>query len=461
MKNLIEKYNTPVPRYTSYPTVPHWNTDGFSTDGYLGRVTEAVSLGAAKKGIALYIHLPYCESLCTYCGCNTRITVNHAVEGPYIDAVIAEWKLYLNHIAKTAPEAGPLVIREIHLGGGTPTFFAAAQLERMVTGILEGCRVSADASFSFEAHPANTTRLHLETLHRIGFDRLSLGVQDFDPVVQKAINRKQTPQDVMRVTREAREIGYRSVNFDLVYGLPFQTAEGFDKTLNEVMQMRPDRIALYSYAHVPWKHPGQRAYGEKDLPEASAKSELFISGRDAFISAGYTGIGLDHFALPGDSLTAAYQEGTMHRNFMGYTDLKTDLLIGLGVSAISDAGTAYAQNAKSVEGYLKMIAYGVLPTVKGHLSDSEEIFIGRHVLSLMCRHKTDWSNASSTEQTYMAHCLPALKNLAKDGLIDPLKKGQKCIIVTEKGKMLIRNISAVIDKYYKPIEQKRQFAAAF
>lgn len=461
MKNLIEKYNTPVPRYTSYPTVPHWNADGFSTRGYLDRLADSVRLGAAEKGIALYIHLPYCESLCTYCGCNTRITVNHAVEGPYIDAVIAEWKQYLRHMAEAAPEAGPPVIREIHLGGGTPTFFAAAQLERMVLGILDGCRVSSDASFSFEAHPANTTRLHLETLYRLGFDRLSLGVQDFDPAVQKAINRKQSPEDVMRVTREAREIGYRSVNYDLVYGLPFQTAAGFEKTVKEVIEMRPDRIALYSYAHVPWKHPGQRAYGEKDLPEAAAKSELFMNGRDAFISAGYTGIGLDHFALPADSLTAAYLNGTMHRNFMGYTDLRTDLLIGLGVSAISDAGTAYAQNVKSVEGYLKKIGEGTLPLVKGHLSDAEEIFIGKHILNLMCRHYTDWSDATVAERAYLDTCVTAFKTLAADGLLAPLESASNRIEVTEKGRILIRNISAVIDKYYRPVEGKRQFAAAF
>lgn len=451
MKALIEKYNSPVPRYTSYPTVPHWKTEHFDPETYLDRLKVAFEQ-SGDKGISLYIHLPYCESLCTYCGCNTRITVNHKVEGPYIDAVIAEWAMYLDHLTESGEK--PLV-REIHLGGGTPTFFAATELKRMIEAILEGCEVSADASFSFEAHPANTTLDHLETLYGLGFDRLSLGVQDFDPAVQKAIHRWQSPEDVLRVTQQARGLGYRSVNYDLVYGLPFQHSAGYADTLRQVIAMRPDRIAMYGYAHVPWKHPGQRAYGEADLPSPEQRLALFTAGRDALIAAGYHGIGLDHFALPGDSLTKAYQAGTMHRNFMGYTDLRTDVLIGLGVSSISDVGTAYAQNAKSVEGYRAAIGEGRWPLVKGHLLDTQEVQIGQHILNLMCRHATTWEGAP--EQGYLDSRLPALAPLVSDGLVEA---APGYIRITDKGKVLVRNACAAIDLHYTGELTGQRFAAA-
>ncbi|HKK37999.1 MAG TPA: oxygen-independent coproporphyrinogen III oxidase, partial [Cryomorphaceae bacterium] len=393
MKELIEKYNVAVPRYTSYPTVPNWNAETFSKEEYLSLVQKDFAK-ANDEGLALYIHLPYCESLCTYCGCNTRITVNHAVEGPYIDALIAEWTQYLA-IFGDKPK-----IREIHLGGGTPTFFAPLELKRLIEAILAKAEVTADASFSFEAHPANTTQEHLSVLASLGFDRLSLGVQDFDPKVQKAINRRQTPEEVERVTAQARKLGYRSINFDLVYGLPFQTEAGVMNAVDEVIRLKPDRIAFYSYAHVPWKRPGQRAYDENDLPQGEEKLNLFVKGRERLMEAGYEPIGFDHFALKEDSLYCAYETGTMHRNFMGYTDLRTDFLIGLGVSSISDIGTAFAQNAKSVEGYIEQVRKGVLPIVKGHLLDQTELMIRGHILNLTCQHETFWGSANGDEQSY-------------------------------------------------------------
>ncbi len=459
MNELIKKYSYPVPRYTSYPTVPDWDMEAFSREAYLERLRAAFALSTTPgcKGMALYIHLPYCESLCTYCGCNTRITVNHKVEGPYIDAVLQEWRMYLALFAEsTTPGSKPL-IREIHLGGGTPTFFAPEQLQRLIVGIADGCTISPDASFSFEAHPANTTEAHLRTLRKLGFDRLSLGVQDFDPLVQKAIHRFQSAEEVATVTQQARDLGYRSVNFDLVYGLPFQRAEAFAETLKEVLRMRPDRIAFYGYAHVPWKHPGQRAYDENDLPPAADKLALFMAGRDAFVQAGYESIGLDHFALPDDSLTTAYRAGTMHRNFMGYTDLRTDVLIGLGVSSIGDVGTAYAQNAKSVEAYREKVGRGEWPIAKGHLLDAQEHFIAQHILNLMCKHRTSWADTPCAESEYLNCCLPRLREMAADGL---LQMSDNEVCVTDQGRILVRNVCAVIDKYYQPIEGKRQFAAA-
>lgn len=297
-----------------------------------------------------------------------------------IDALISEWTQYLDVFADKPK------VREIHLGSGTPTFFAPSELKRLIDAILAKAEIMEDASFSFEAHPANTTEEHLFVVASLGFDRLSLGVQDFDPKVQEAINRRQTPEDVERVTAQARKLGYRSVNFDLVYGLPFQIEGGVMNAVDEVIRLKPDRIAFYSYAHVPWKRPGQRAYNENDLPQGEEKLNLFVKGRERLIEAGYEPIGFDHFALPEDSLYQAYKSGTMHRNFMGYTDLRTDLLIGLGVSSISDICRAFAQNAKSVEGYIKQVQGGKLPIVKGHLLDAMESVIRGHILNLTCKH---------------------------------------------------------------------------
>jgi oxygen-independent coproporphyrinogen-3 oxidase len=439
MKNLIEKYNVAVPRYTSYPTVPNWNAEAFSKNAYLDLVKQDF-LKANGDGLALYIHLPYCESLCTYCGCNTRITVNHAVEAPYIDALIAEWTEYLE-VFGSKPK-----VREIHLGGGTPTFFAPSELKRLIDAILAKAEITHDASFSFEAHPSNTTIEHLNVLASLGFDRLSLGVQDFDPKVQEAINRRQTPDDVERVTAQARTLGYRSVNFDLVYGLPFQTEDGVINAVDEVIRLRPDRIAFYSYAHVPWKRPGQRAYDENDLPQGEEKLNLFVRGRERLLEAGYEAIGFDHFALREDSLYKAYEAKMMHRNFMGYTDLRTDFLIGLGVSSISDIGSAFAQNAKSVEGYIEQVQNGELPIVKGHLLDEMESVIRGHILNLTCKHETSWAFSDQSEQSYMRNCLRKLDEAEEDGLIE---RSFDSVRLTEIGKLFVRNICAAFDKDYQ------------
>jgi oxygen-independent coproporphyrinogen-3 oxidase len=282
-------------------------------------------------------------------------------------------------------------------------------------------------------------------------------VQDFNPTVQKAIHRWQSPEEVMKVTAQARALGYRSVNYDLVYGLPFQHHDGFSDTLAQVIAMRPDRIALYAYAHVPWKHPGQRAYDAQDLPAPAEKLALFNMGRDALLKAGYNSIGLDHFALPNDSLSKAYHDGTVHRNFMGYTDLRTDILIGLGVSAISDIGSAYAQNVKTVEHYRALLAQSQSPISKGHMLNNEEITIAAHILNLMCGHKTSWKNANEETRQYFELRKSALSSLAADGLIE---LDSDSIVVKDKGKVLVRNVCAAIDMHFSPSAGQPKFAAA-
>lgn len=431
---LIRKYNVPGPRYTSYPTVPYWD-DVPSVEKWKADVLNCFNETNTNEGISLYIHLPYCESLCTYCGCNTRITVNHSVEKTYITSVLKEWKLYCDVLEKTPR------IKEIHLGGGTPTFFSAENLRILIEGILSGSEVAPQAEFSFEAHPNSTTTEHLQTLYNLGFRRMSLGIQDFDPKVQEIVNRIQSYETVEKATKQAREIGFTSINYDLIYGLPLQKKASVVDTINKVMLLKPDRIAFYSYAHVPWVKPGQRKFTEKDLPVDAEKRELYETGRNMLEEAGYIEIGMDHFALKTDSLYKAAKAGILHRNFMGYSHSYTKLMIGLGVSSISDCWNAFAQNVKTVEEYHRLVNSGVIPIFRGHILNKEDLILRKHILNIICRFSTDWKHESEQcEAIYDA--LERVKEMENDGLlrIDPFH-----LEVTEKGRSFIRNICMAFD----------------
>lgn len=433
-KLLISKYNVPGPRYTSYPTVPYWENN-LAAETWKEQAQDAFRQSNDSEGISLYIHLPFCESLCTYCGCNTRITVNHSVERPYIDALLKEWAMYLDIFQETPR------IKELHLGGGTPTFFSPENLAALMDGIISSGHLLKDAQLSFEAHPNNTTKAHLETLYAAGFRRLSLGIQDFDPRVQKAIHRIQSFEQVKKITGLARETGYTSVNYDLIYGLPFQTLESITDTINKVKELRPDRIAFYSYAHVPWIKPAQRGYSDSDLPEPSAKRKLYEKGREMLEWAGYLEIGMDHFALPTDSLFKATSKGKLHRNFMGYTSDKTRLLVGLGVSSISDSWTAFAQNVKSVEGYLEKINAGELPLFRGHLLTAEDLILRQHILNIICKGETSWQRED--QQCHALYsALEQLEEPEHDKLVKIVPFNLK---VTTTGKNFIRNICMAFD----------------
>lgn len=434
-QQLINKYHVAAPRYTSYPTVPYWDIAAPDVNKWKESVKFSFNQSNANNGISLYVHLPFCESLCTYCGCNTRITKNHQVEDPYLQAVLKEWNLYRKIFGEK-----PL-IREIHLGGGTPTFFDASNLHVLIDGLMLGSELHPDAEFSFEAHPNNTTEKHLRTLYDLGFRRLSLGIQDFDPKVQKMINRLQSFEQVEKVTGLARKIGYTSINFDLIYGLPLQTYEGLGDTVLQVEKLMPDRIAFYSYAHVPWIKPGQRSFTEDDLPSVTEKQRLYELGRQMFISMGYEEIGMDHFALSSDSLYKAERSGKLHRNFMGYTHQYTQLMIGLGVSSISDSWFAFAQNVKKVEDYYDLINNGQLPVFKGHHLTEEDLLIRKHILNLMCKGKTDWDNSLPLKDSLLAG-LERVKLLEQDGLVEI---GANSLVVTHLGKRFLRNICMALD----------------
>ncbi|WP_242928808.1 oxygen-independent coproporphyrinogen III oxidase [Pontibacter vulgaris] len=437
-EQLIQKYNVPAPRYTSYPTVPFWDNETPAEQKWLDVVTRTFAESNKEKGISIYIHLPFCEVLCTYCGCNTRITKNHSVEEGYIASVLAEWQVYLNQF----PEKP--IIRELHLGGGTPTFFKPENLRKLLEGLYEGAIIHPQQEFSFEGHPNNTTFAHMQTLYDLGFRRVSFGIQDFDTKVQLAINRLQPYENVKRVTEEARQIGYDSVNFDLIYGLPFQTLESVGSTIDKVAELMPDRIAFYSYAHVPWVKPGQRSYTEKNLPDNAEKRALYELGLERFKELGYSDVGMDHFALPHDSLYHAMQNKTLHRNFMGYTICQTDLMIGLGVSSISDAKYAYLQNEKKVETYKESIATGSLSILKGHFLTDEDLVIKEAILDVACKGELQFTDELMNLVDVDARI--ELQQMQEEGLLQLTDNG---LLVTPAGMPFVRNICMVFDRKFR------------
>lgn len=435
--NLIQKYNVPGPRYTSYPTVPYWQEETFSPTIWQGQLRSSFMASNKQDGISLYIHLPYCEQLCTFCGCHKHITKRHEVEQPYIKALLQEWQLYRALFPEKAQ------IREIHLGGGTPTFFSPAHLQQLIQGILSEAELHPHFEFSFEGHPNNTTQEHLQTLYDLGFRRVSFGVQDYSPRVQQAIHRVQPFENVKRVTEWARTIGYTSIAHDLVFGLPFQALEDVLYTIEKTKELAPDRIAFYSYAHVPWiKGNGQRGFKDEDVPRDEAKRQLYEAGKQLLADKGYIEIGMDHFALPTDSLYLAYEQGKLHRNFMGYTIANTQLMIGLGVSSISDSWTCFAQNEKDIQRYYDLVANGQLPVVKGHLLNKEDLTIRKHILNLMCRFKTSWSTEEERFED-LPLVLKSLSEMEQDALIKIAADG---IGVTHLGRAYLRNICMAFDR---------------
>lgn len=432
---LLEKYNIPAPRYTSYPTVPYWQDTPPTQAEWVRCVQKSFQ---DDKEISLYIHLPYCEKLCTYCGCNKRITKRHDVELPYIESVLTEWQMYLDILPKKP------IIRELHFGGGTPTFFAPQNLDKLLDGIFAGSEIAENPSFSFEAHPANTTREHLQVLADHGFRRISIGIQDFDSEILRIINRQQRYEQVERCVNDARELGYDSVNFDLIFGLPLQTPDNIRQNFAKLEKLCPDRIAYYSYAHVPWKSRSQRAYSEADLPIGAEKRALYDLGCELLEKMGYHEIGMDHFALPDDELFTAFQNGTLHRNFMGYTPYPTRLNLALGVSSISDSWTAFVQNEKVIEDYQARLAASELPIAKGHLLSREDQVLRRHILNLMCNYRTDWT-AETDQCPALFAGLERLDEMVADGLVRHLPHGLE---VTEAGQMFVRNICLALDAGY-------------
>ncbi|MEX2564961.1 MAG: oxygen-independent coproporphyrinogen III oxidase [Cyclobacteriaceae bacterium] len=439
---LIRKYNVPAPRYTSFPAVPFWNNK-INQDIWKKAFINAYRDFGQSEGVSLYIHLPFCESLCTYCGCNKRITKYHRVEIPYVSSIMQEWSQYLGLLKEKPKLSG------IHLGGGTPTFFSPSSLDILLKHIIGSSVQKKNAAFSFEGHPNNTTYQHLKLLAKHGFDRVSYGIQDFDPHVQKAIHRFQPFEKVKEVTESSRMLGYQSINFDLIYGLPHQTLNTLKGTFQKVSTLFPERIAFYSYAHLPSAFPSQKSY-EAFLPNEQEKRALYEQGKIWLNEMGYEEVGMDHFALKNDPLLKAKREKTLHRNFMGYTTSTSKILLGLGCSAISDIHYAYAQNEKMVEPYQKAIFNGDIPVIKGHLQNDNDLLLKTIILNIICNGKTIWPPKPDLLQPAVQE---KLNTFQQEGLIEI---GPNYLRITERGKPFVRNVCKALDPYFQASEKKGQ-----
>ena len=439
LTQLLEKYDVPVPRYTSYPAVPNWQETP-SAQQWFTALHDALAASAAT--LAVYVHLPFCQTLCTFCGCNTVITRNHERSSPYVDVILAELDVYVKHVEGL----GRRPLSQLHLGGGTPTFMAPDILAALLSGIASRLPERA-AGFegSVEVDPRVTTRAHLDTMRVHGISRVSLGVQDFDTEVLRLVNRPQPKAITVALCADARDAGYESINFDLIYGLPGQSGATMRQLADGVVELRPDRLAVYSFARVPWIKPAQRKFKDEDVPVGAAKRELYEILRERLLAAGYLEIGLDHFALPHDALAQAAAAGTLHRNFMGYTDRRTTALLGLGVSAISETPACYHQNEKVITVYERRVAQGEVPTLRGHILSEDD------------RHRADLIRALMTSGR--APLTPAERQAALAELADLVRDGivlieEAELRVAPKGRPFIRNIAAFFDTYLRNASQE-------
>jgi oxygen-independent coproporphyrinogen-3 oxidase len=428
---LFKKYDVPAPRYTSYPTVPYWS-ESPTTAHWIEELRRTFKNPQASW--AIYIHVPFCESLCTFCGCNTSITKDHSREMAYVNLLHKEWELYLEQV----PEMRERPLLQFHLGGGSPTFLSPQSLKALIEPMLAQVkRVQGQFEGSIEVDPRRTTREQLAALRELGFTRVSMGVQDFNPEVQRLVNRKQPREMTEKLTREARELGYESVNFDLIYGLPKQTPESVREMAEITCEMRPDRIALYSFALVPWIKPQQRLFKDEDLPAGEDKRRLYEIAREILLKAGYLEIGMDHFALPNDSLSRANDEGTLHRNFMGYADRRTDVLLGLGVSSISETPGCFHQNEKVLPLYEKRVTSGEIPTLRGHILTDEDRRHREQILRFMTRWQVELESDAQAKDVS-----EFLKSLVEDGLVTIDGRQLK---LTEVGRPFLRNACMALD----------------
>ena len=430
--NLFRKYDVQAPRYTSYPTVPYW-TRSPSTQTW----EESLALGLKdpKSSWSLYIHIPYCETLCTFCGCNTVITRNHRRETPYVQNILKEWKLY----GQRVPNLHCRPLKQLHLGGGTPTFLSQESLYNMIAPLLEDVDKDPKAfEASIEVDPRRTRRSQLSVLYDLGFRRVSLGVQDFNEHVQKWVNRIQPFSVTKEVTETARQLGYESINFDLIYGLPQQDLSSMKKTIELTLTLVPDRIALYSLAVVPWIKPAQRLFKEEHLPQGEAKRRLYELAREKLLKAGYRDVGLDHFALPTDNLYKAHMEKKLHRNFMGYTDLRTNVLLGLGVSAISESPSCFHQNQKVLPVYERFLQEKKIPTLRGHHLSEEEKLHREQILTFMTMFQVELDSEMRKKEVEFF-----LSSMVEDGLV--VFEGLK-MKLTQAGLPFLRNACMGLDK---------------
>ena len=433
----LEKYNRPGPRYTSYPTAPVWKEDVGPDD------LEKFYVQADQKGtpVSLYMHIPFCESLCLFCACNVSIQKDKSAAIPYLDALKRE----INHVGGFVSRSRKVI--QFHWGGGTPTYLTPAQMEDLFGCARERFPFAPDAEVGIEVDPRVTHREHLETLRRLGFNRLSMGVQDFQRKVQETIHRVQPYELTRDLILAARELGFASLNVDLIYGLPYQTADTFRVTIDQVLTLAPDRVAMFSYAHVPWLKKQQGSF-ELHLPEGMEKFRIFRVGLEKFLGAGYLYIGMDHFARPGDELALAQRNRTLHRNFQGYTTKAGADLYGMGVSAISSIGDAYAQNRREVPAYQAAVAQRGIATMRGYRLSFDDR-VRRAVISRLLCHTVIPKPEVEREfgicfDDYFSQEMPKLRTFEAEGLVS---LSAEEIRVTALGRIFIRNVAMTFDRY--------------
>jgi oxygen-independent coproporphyrinogen-3 oxidase len=444
LAELIARYDRPGPRYTSYPTAVEFHA-GVTADCYAEHLARADALPDAP--LSLYVHLPFCEERCGFCACNVVITKHRDVAERYLDYLDREIDLLAAHLPRRRR------VSQLHWGGGTPTYYPAAQLERIFARLTRHFTIDPDAEIALEIDPRVTSREQLAALRRLGFNRLSLGVQDFTPEVQEAVNRRQTVDETQALVAHARALGVASINIDLIYGLPYQTEAGFQQTLDTVVALRPERVAVYSFAYVPWMAAHMKRLPESGLPDAPLKIALLGRAQRAFGDAGYRQIGMDHFALPGDELGRALDAGTLHRNFMGYTVQSARDMVALGVSAIGDVQGLLVQSTKKLTEYYEALDAGRFPTERGYVRDDDDT-VRRHVITaLMCNGRLDMREVEvrfglDFRDYFAAELaeLTAAGSAQADGLVEV---GAATLDVTPVGRMFVRNVCMVFDRYLR------------
>ncbi|ANM32443.1 hypothetical protein ABI59_22925 [Acidobacteria bacterium Mor1] len=444
---LLARHDRPGPRYTSYPTAPQFHT-GFGPREYSEQLAGANA--RSDDPLALYLHVPFCRERCLYCGCHVVITRREDVVRNYLDHLVTE----IDRVARALPDRRR--VSQLHWGGGTPTHLSAAEMRELFAAVSSRFELDAVAEIAVEIDPRVTTAEQMHLLKELGFNRLSLGVQDFDPEVQELIGRNQSLEQTVTLLEQARALGFDQINFDLIYGLPGQSPESFRRSLDQAVALEPQRVAVYSYAHVPWIRPHQKKMDIERLPGRETKFELYAAAHEAFTGSGYVPIGMDHFALPGDELVQAQRQGRLTRNFMGYAVRAAEDLIACGISGIGDVDGAFAQNHKKLSDYYAALDAGEFPIERGYLLDRDDR-IRRHVIrELMCNFTVDYADFRRRFATpFPDYFDDALERLQHEVDASFWSSDDERLAVTPAGRLFVRNISMVFDRYLSPSHDDR------
>jgi oxygen-independent coproporphyrinogen-3 oxidase len=448
---MLQKYDVSGPRYTSYPTADRF-VEAFAENEYK-QALEQRRVGSMALPLSIYVHIPFCESLCFYCACNKIVTKHHERSTEYLRYLRREIELHVEHIGEGQ------AISQLHLGGGSPTFFSDDELTELMAMLKDSFELPKGGEYSIEVDPRTVDEKRLKHLASLGFNRLSFGVQDFDPDVQKAVHRIQPAEQVFSLMEAARRLGFDSVNVDLIYGLPMQTSKSFARTIAQVVELKPDRIALYAYAHLPERFKPQRRINAYELPAASAKVSMLSDAISTFMDAGYVYVGMDHFALPDDSLAIAKRQGRLHRNFQGYSTQPDCDLIGLGVSSIGRIGATYSQNAKTLEEYYDYLNQGRFPVVRGLALSRDDLVRRAVIMALMCQGRLQYESIELAHmidfRSYFATELQAIKELENTGMVE-LENG--AIQVTDTGWFFVRAVAMLFDRYLQTDRNRARFS---